>query len=1680
MTRAAIRASSVGLAVTCALMLVPTAVAQYAIRRYTLDGGGGRAVSSAGTYSLGATIGQPDAGPASGPMIGGSYSLAGGFWMARAAAPQSRFYVNASASPGGNGGSWATAYQHVQTALANAASGAEIWVARGTYMPDGARRTAAGAYYSGSGNNQATFELINGVALYGGFAGTESALSQRNILQNVTTLSGDIYGNDTAPFDGYSDNSATVVTARGGQDASAVLDGFRVTGATSTLSGGGNGGVMCVGSSPTLSRCILSGNLAWFGGGIFCDQAASPTLFNCVVAGNTATYGGGVACRDLSNPTLINCTVYQNSADFTVGGGVWSDSSSPALANCIVSGNYPNQIRGSVSITNCDVEGEVWPGTGNLSLPPQLTPDGHLTSASPCINAGSNSAVPPAVTIDLDDDPRVFPAGGVVDIGADEFKDSDGDGLPDWWEAKYPAAGVPNADSDGDCITNLQEYEEYGSDPTRPPLLVPSVSYPTIQAALDAAGNGDTVNVASGVYLGSGNTNLDFKNHAVVLRGPCSPPAPPIAVTIDCQNQPDTRLAIPTSIPTRATEPGNVVIEGIIVTGGAVDFGAGINTGSARLLLRNCILQNNAATFGAGGLYSDRSLPLKLDGLTIGSNNAPFAAAGVLRSGTVQLLGALNITSGTLQTLSTRFPNDSGSIQLTAPGNIQVSGTTWGANPTFVRTNVSGTGNILIDPGQTLSIENGAIVDLSGQDIITQLCEDPCPTSDPSTWGTITVNGTLLVTDATIQNTKVHVKLARLEGETEIVNNDIRLLQSSAGFGGEFFVQGGTIQCNKILSEGDRYLDMDPDPNATPRPTVCNNSIEVLIKQGVSLEQGELLELRSEDFDTGGTYNPTGQSGAWPVPVGSAGFVANPLENNNWSLEKLEVLAGAKVNLTDRQGFEFHGVGVQESLYVKDLVLHPNAVLNTALRTLYYNHLYWADGAGTLTAIDGGPPYVDPLPNGARVLDYPLLGFSLKVIAMENETEFDVRVRRRLRDSADDDDQPPAPPFMEGSIARVSAPVTGDPQNDAMEMRTQAAGSLSATSVAAHGAFARAGEDQILVIFKYLFCGQSTDKLNVYLSDSPEVSTNLSVPIAVITPPTSGPGSVGSGQFAEFSGHFPKYTLNFLRGTYVELELVGQDACVLIDDWDPVVCLWCQCGDMSGEGDCGVTEVDYLYLLSEYGHAVNDSNNCADQMGSDNYVDLTDLNAWSSQFHNPAVLNLCDGEGGSPGGTTAPVSALPPSGAVIAGKPGTTTLRGTVLQNDKVYAVDDQTQTVLGSDDAPAQNNGVRSGHGRLITDPSGELYQVHGAVGLIRLSDGQVVLPPRVLNDCPSVGYVTRIGATSSGGYPIADIAFDPLDPSFVYVAPVQVDPPGPTGSNCPYRAVARVKLGGTTCATAMATVFGGNPALTSSVTIPSNAECWDIVYNPDRSRIREIEVDSFGNLFVATAQEVMDNDYVLIYPVGGGAEIPVPISGDVEGPTALCVDGDKLYVTTSLDGPDTTNTVINRYSIMRSGNTATGLIHDQAINLPGMRFLTTTAVDPANGKLWALGFSADTCSAADCALNPNCTAGCTYGSADSIFTTPMLAIVANPGTAPVVEQVLAMTGSDLALPLGLAFPSAVPQCGTGDYDGGGTGYSDVALFVAALLNPTPETICPGDTNADGDLNGADIQGFLAELIGF
>ena len=102
--------------------------------------------------------------------------------------PEATRYFVAKTGNSSDGRSWANAFTRVQDALVAANSGDEIWVATGVYTP---------------GNNESdTFKLKIGIALYGGFIGTETQRTQRNWEANLTILSGDIDGDDITDVNG--------------------------------------------------------------------------------------------------------------------------------------------------------------------------------------------------------------------------------------------------------------------------------------------------------------------------------------------------------------------------------------------------------------------------------------------------------------------------------------------------------------------------------------------------------------------------------------------------------------------------------------------------------------------------------------------------------------------------------------------------------------------------------------------------------------------------------------------------------------------------------------------------------------------------------------------------------------------------------------------------------------------------------------------------------------------------------------------------------------------------------------------------------------------------------------------------------------------------------------------------------------------------------------------------------------------------------------------------------------------------------------------------------------------------------------------------------------------------------------------------------------------------------------
>ena len=258
-------------------------------------------------------------------------------------------YVTQAGAGSGDCSSWANACSSLSQALTQATSGDQIWVAAGTYTPDTTGLAAP---------RTATFQLKAAVAVYGGFAGTETSLDQRNgnPATNGTVLSGDI----GAAADS-TDNVYHVVTGTNTAPL-AVLDGFTVTGGNANGGGGNSDGAGMYNNpgSPTLRNVIFSANTAADEGGGMYNAASSPTLAQVAFSANRAgNYGGGMDNEAGSSPTLTDVTFSGNLAVSYEGGAIDNNNSSnPVLTNVTFSGNAAAggaaiaSFRSNVTVTN--------------------------------------------------------------------------------------------------------------------------------------------------------------------------------------------------------------------------------------------------------------------------------------------------------------------------------------------------------------------------------------------------------------------------------------------------------------------------------------------------------------------------------------------------------------------------------------------------------------------------------------------------------------------------------------------------------------------------------------------------------------------------------------------------------------------------------------------------------------------------------------------------------------------------------------------------------------------------------------------------------------------------------------------------------------------------------------------------------------------------------------------------------------------------------------------------------------------------------------------------------------------------------------------------------------------------------------------------------------------------------
>lgn len=283
------------------------------------------------------------------------------FYIAMINLHANTIYVKQGA--GGTGNSWADAAGDLNAVLFIAQSGDQIWVAKGTYYP------------TSQEDRRISFTIPSGVKIYGGFAGNETSIGQRNTKSQKTVLSGNIGSKAD-----NSDNSFTVILFKNSNEGT-LLDGFVISdgsadgagpsadkdrcGAGVYIDGSGEGNS----ASPTIQNCIFQNNFARDGGAAYVNGRGgicNPTFINCDFKNNRVDLDGGAIFNDgrhsgFANTILKDCEFDSNQANY--GGAVCNyggkGQCNPTIKNCIFRNNEAF-LRGG-AIFNMDVEGEAKP-----------------------------------------------------------------------------------------------------------------------------------------------------------------------------------------------------------------------------------------------------------------------------------------------------------------------------------------------------------------------------------------------------------------------------------------------------------------------------------------------------------------------------------------------------------------------------------------------------------------------------------------------------------------------------------------------------------------------------------------------------------------------------------------------------------------------------------------------------------------------------------------------------------------------------------------------------------------------------------------------------------------------------------------------------------------------------------------------------------------------------------------------------------------------------------------------------------------------------------------------------------------------------------------------------------------------------------------------------------------------
>ncbi len=506
----------------------------------------------------------------------------------------------------------------IQEAVERSWDGGTVWVADGTYKGDGYRdvdfKGRSITVRSENGPENCIIDCYNSRQQWHRAFIFHSGEDGNSVLDGFTVINTghqkytpDQYGGGVSCIGSSPTVSNCIFKGRLGN--AMANTGSNPTVTNCTFRGSNRPGMFNEYSSPTVVNCRFIDNVAlenWSGGGMDNRYESNPIVVNCTFIGNRVGSVGGGMCNIESDATVINCVFSGNRAglddpdDSGYGGGMCNLSYSPrvTVVNCTFSGNSANNDGGGIadayagnsSVSNCILWGNsdgngvtessqifsfspevnysciegltgALGGTGNIGDNPLLmdvdgvddvvgTKDDNLRilAGSACVDAGDNTVVPVSVDTDLDrwprfvDDPNTPDTGrgigAIVDMGAyecqgrrDLYVDDD---APD-----DPSPGSPAA---SDPLENGTEEHPFD----------------TIQEAIDVARDGDTIIIATGVYL----EGINFAGKAVTVMSTDPNDAAVVAATIVSNNG--------TVVSFAKGEGPDSVLSGLTITGSGV------------------------------------------------------------------------------------------------------------------------------------------------------------------------------------------------------------------------------------------------------------------------------------------------------------------------------------------------------------------------------------------------------------------------------------------------------------------------------------------------------------------------------------------------------------------------------------------------------------------------------------------------------------------------------------------------------------------------------------------------------------------------------------------------------------------------------------------------------------------------------------------------------------------------------------------------------------------------------------------------------------------------------------------------------------------------------------------------------------------------------------------------------